>query len=128
MRTNFLLAMVMSLALAGALITGSGFAALVGQGDPTGGISENVNKTAKNTTLDDGKLSGENAPSDDDSIISLIIDGGKEIGDIVGMVTLLPLTLMNMGFPAWFAIPVGAPVTIIASIGVIQFVTGRVLR
>jgi uncharacterized protein (DUF983 family) len=44
------------------------------------------------------------------------------------MVVLLPMTLVDLGFPVWFAVPVGAPATIVASIGVIQFVTGRVLR
>jgi hypothetical protein len=128
MRSNILIGVVMSLALAGALMTGSGFAGLVGKGDPTGDINEKVNKKAENSTLKDGDLSGEDAPSDDDSIISLVIDGAQEIANIIGMVTLLPLTLINMGFPSWFAIPVGAPITIIASIGLVQFVTGRVLR
>jgi hypothetical protein len=118
----------LSIGVAGALISGSGFSALVGQGNPVGDATSAVDKQAGQSNLENGSISGEKAPGDDASIISLVISGGKRVAEVVGMVALLPMTLIDLGFPAWFAIPVGAPATIIASIGVIQFVTGRVLR
>jgi hypothetical protein len=128
MRTNVIFAMLLSFGVAGALITGSGFAALIGQGDPVGTVDDRVSEQANESTLENGSVSGEKAPGDDASIISLVISGGQRIAEVIGMVVLLPMTLINLGFPPWFAVPVGAPATIIASIGVVQFVTGRVLR
>jgi hypothetical protein len=42
----------------------------------------------------------------------------------VAAVGLLPVTLLRLGFPAYFAIPVGGVAQVIAFIGLIQFVRG----
>lgn len=128
MRSNVIFGILLSLGVAGAMIAGSGFGGIMGTGNPVSDATDEVESQASNSTLDNGSISGEKAPGDDASIISLVITGGQRIAEVIGMVVLLPMTLVDLGFPVWFAVPVGAPATIVASIGVIQFVTGRVLR
>jgi hypothetical protein len=43
-------------------------------------------------------------------------------------VLILPNLFVNLGFPAWFANPVGWILQIAASVAVLQFAIGRTLR
>ena len=43
-------------------------------------------------------------------------------------VALLPVTLMRLGFPSYFAVPVGGVAQILAFIGLVQFIrTGELI-
>lgn len=128
MRGNVILGVMFSLAIAGSLIIGSGFAALYGLGDPVGPVDDRVEEQSEQSSLKNGSIAGENAPSQDSSIVSAIVDGAKRIMDIVSLALVLPYGLMQLGFPAWFALPVGTIAFIIGGIQVTQFITGRVLR
>jgi len=127
MRTTFPIMVVLALGIAIALFTGSGFNALI-QGDTPAAqqISERVNSTANDTSAGRGELAGSRSGADDSSIVGLAISGGRNIAKITGMVALLPVTLHNLGFPQWFASPIGWSLTILISIGVMQFITGRI--
>ena len=61
------------------------------------------------------------------TIVGVAISGGKLVATIVGAVALLPLTVVRLGVPNSFAVPVGAFAGGIATIGLFQFVTGREL-
>lgn len=61
-------------------------------------------------------------------IVGLVISGAQDIGGIGGLVMLLPDELMALGFPSWFAVPIGLLAEFIATIGLVQFVTNRVWR
>jgi len=130
MRTNVVIAALISFAIAGLLITGSGAGQHTGITDPVGGLDDEVQSQAEESAVGDNGsgVSGTRGGGEDSSIISLVINGAKQIASIVGMVALLPLTLEQIGFPTWFAVPIGTAATLIVSVGLIQFITGRVLR
>lgn len=77
----------------------------------------------------EAEINGSANSNDGESdIVGLILAGGAGIGNFINMVLLLPLELQRLGFPNWFAYPIGLTVQVIASIGLIQFVTNRVVR
>lgn len=118
-----------AIGLAGAFFAGSGFNGLV-QGDGgTQQVSDVVNNSADGSVVGDSEsLTGSRETTGDGSIVGLVIGGGRVIGSVIGKIVLLPFTLMQLGFPAWFALPVGAFSELVVSVGLIQFITGRVLR
>jgi hypothetical protein len=126
-RTTFPLAAILCIALAAAFFAGSGFNAIVDGEANVEQVSDEVNDTANDSVGGPGELSGSRSGGDD-SIVGLAIAGARNVGTFMALILLLPLTLQELGFPAWFALPVGGVLEIIVSIGVIQFVVGRVLR
>lgn len=129
MRTTYPLMVLFAIGLAGAFFAGSGFNGLV-QGDGgTQQVSDVVNNSADGSVVGDSEsLTGSRETTGDGSIVGLVIGGGRVIGSVIGKIVLLPFTLMQLGFPAWFALPVGAFSELVVSVGLIQFITGRVLR
>jgi len=127
MRTKYPLMALFAIGLAGAFFTGSGFSSVVQGEAGTQKVSDVVNNSADGSVVDDDKpLSGSRETTGDGSIVGLVIGGGRIIGSIIGKIVLLPFTLMNLEFPVWFAVPVGAFSELIVSVGLIQFVTGRI--
>lgn len=59
------------------------------------------------------------------TMIGVIINAALTLRKVVGSVAVLPVTLMRLGFPPFFALPVGAVGQFIAGIGVLQFLSGR---
>lgn len=77
----------------------------------------------------EAEINGSANSNDGESdIVGLILAGGAGIGNFVNMALLLPLELQRLGFPYWFAYPIGLCAQIIALVGLIQFVTNRVVR
>jgi len=129
MRTTYPLAIVLALGLMAAFFAGSGFNAIVTGEHKTEQVSDAVNDSANSSVIgDDNNLTGSRSSSGEGSIVGLVIGASGTVIDIVSMVLLLPLTLRNLGFPVWFAVPVGGFAELLLSIGFIQFVTGRQLR
>ena len=71
-----------------------------------------------------GGLSADVAGDNEPTLVGVAISGGQFAASLVGAVALLPVTLMRLGFPSYFAVPVGGVAQIIAFIGLIQFVRG----
>lgn len=131
MRTNFIIMSVMALAIAGLFMSASGFNAVAGVGqNPTGGIGDEFSDKAGESDAigENESFSGTRAGGESSSIVGLVLGGARKIATMLSMVVLLPRTLANIGFPAWFAGPVGTIGSLLASVGLIQFVTGRDLR
>lgn len=128
MRTTFPLVAVLSLFVAMAFFSGSGFNAIVDGDRNTKSLESEVNETANESVGGFDQLSGSRSGEDEGSIVGIVVAGARNIGKLIGMFALLPVTMTNLGFPVWFAAPVGIVLELIASIGIIQFVTGRVLR
>jgi len=126
MRTKFAFAIALSLGLMLAMFAGSGFNALV-QGDQADAdqLSDKVNASANESSAGQGEFSGDRSGNDDSSIIGLVVSGARSLGQIVGIVAFLPKTLVALGFPRWFTVPIGWGLTLLLAIGVIQFATGR---
>jgi hypothetical protein len=125
MQTKGVLGLVLAFGLAFALLSGSGIGAAVfgespGDAETTRTIEEVSNQSSVDEEDEAGlgaDVTGDNEPT----LVGLAISGGKFLVGLVGAVALLPLTLMNLGFPAYFALPVGGIAQIIAFVGLVQF-------
>lgn len=129
MRTLYFTVAILCIGLGGALMAGSGFNALIGaDGSQAGQIQDEVNSVANNSSVGDERLEGSTQGTDDSSIVGIVLSSAGEVARFLALTVGAPITLSNLNFPMWFAIPVGSIISIITSIGLIQFVTGRILR
>lgn len=123
-------AMAVAIAIAGAamMFSLSGYGAIY-PNDPTDGLGpmeSGLNKTADNESVQggiDGQITGQ-----DPSLVSVIVNGASSVANIIAFILLLPISLQNLGFPFWFAVPVGLIAQLGGFIAMAQFTTGRVLR
>lgn len=127
MRTNYAWFLVLAIGISALMWNLSGVdEALTGPGPAdeleSGGELED---RAPGTPNVNGSASSADGEGD---IVGFIISGGQAIAGFVGVVVLLPLELERLGFPYWFAYPIGIGTQFIASIGLIQFVTNRILK
>jgi len=119
------------------LAFGVAFAFLAGSGIGPGLFGETPGEAGSKTTLEDisgdsevdedkdgGGLSADVAGDNEPTLVGVAISGGQFASTLVGAVSLLPLTLMRLGFPVYFAVPLGGLAQIIAFIGLIQFIRG----
>lgn len=132
MRSKSVIGVVLAIGLASALLGGSGVGAAVFGEQPAGADSartlEDIGEDASVDADDkDSGLVGDVAGDNEPTVIGLAIAAGAFITRLVAAVALVPLALSRLGFPLWFAAPVGSILEIIAFIGLAQFVTGREL-
>jgi len=131
MNTKDVLGVVLAFGVLFSLAAGSGVGATIFGGSPGDAeTTRTLDKIGEEASVDseegggiDADVAGDNEPT----IVGVAISGGEFIATLVGAVALLPLTLTRLGFPYWFATPIGAGAQIIATIGLFQFVTGREL-
>jgi len=129
MRSKSILGVVLAFGLAFSLIAGSGIGAAVFGATPgdaeTARTLEDVSGDATvDADSETGGLSADVAGDNEPTLVGVAISGGQFAASLVGAVALLPVTLMRLGFPSYFAVPVGGVAQIIAFIGLIQFVRG----
>jgi hypothetical protein len=143
MRTTPVIALALAFGVAFALMSGSGIGQAV--------FGENPGEAESTSTLEDigddadvgcegsrdssgqcenekSGVSADVAGDNEPTLVGFAISGGEFIVQTVGAVALLPFTLMRLGFPNYFAVPVGALAQIIGTIGLFQFVrTGELI-
>jgi hypothetical protein len=125
MRTLVPMMIVLALAVAGMMLTGGAFASEWGAQPPsTEQAQAGLNDSAGDVNPQSGPIEGPVAQTDG-SIIGLIGSGLGTITKIGGAVATLPLTLVNLGFPAWFAYPLGLIGQLLVGIGIIEFAINR---
>ena len=125
MRTITPVLLVLAIGTAGMMLGMSGFTAAWGAPAPqTDAAADAVNGSAGSVGPNEGPVSGP-VSTGDSSIVGLIVSGLSSLVDIAGAVVLLPLTLMNLGFPAWFSVPLGLLAQAIVGIGLVEFATNR---
>lgn len=129
MRSKTVLGVVLAFGVAFALLSGSGIgAAIFGEGPGDAETSRTLDEIGDDAGVDgDGEgsgLSADVAGDNEPTLVGVAISGGQFAAQLVGAVALMPVTLMRLGFPAYFAIPIGGVAQIIAFIGLIQFVRG----
>ena len=132
MRTKSVLGVVLAFGVAFSLLAGSGIGAAIFGENPEGAeTAETLADISGDAEVDSdsesGGLSADVAGDNEPTLVGVAISGGQFAATLVGSVALLPVTLMRLGFPNYFAVPVGGVAQIIAFIGLIQFVTGRQL-
>lgn len=125
MKAKFPLIFIICLSVAGMMWGLSGVGDVF-VSDPSEDLNspDEFNDTVENSSLEDG-MEGSSAGSGDGDIIGLILNGGQSIIGILRLVLLLPLELQNMGFPRWFAWPIGLMAELITIIGLFQLMMGR---
>lgn len=124
-RTTIPVLVVLALGTAAVMLGMSGFADVWGSPTPqVERAGDHVNESAASVSPQNGSVQGP-VSSGDSSIVGLIADGLGSLTDIAGGVVLLPLTLIKLGFPRWFAIPIGSLAELIVGIGLFEFATNR---
>jgi hypothetical protein len=121
-------ALVLSIGVAALMFSASGYADVTGS-DPTAGlgpVGENVETQANESAVNSG-VEGA-ASGSDEPLINFILSGGGALLTTAKLVVSLPQALQGLGFPVWFARPVGFFVTIGTGIGIIQFISGRIYQ
>lgn len=127
MRSKSIVGVVLAFGVAFALLSGSGigadiFGASPGEAETTRTIEEAAEDANVDEDADSDGLSAEVAGDSEPTLVGVAISGGQFGAQLVGAVALLPVTLMRLGFPSYFAVPVGAVAQVIAFVGFIQFV------
>lgn len=131
MRTLYPALVVLALGAATVMWGLGGFGALYGADDPAEGLDSGgeLEKQANDSAADDDNSFGGSASnSGDGDIVGLIISGLGYVADFFGMVVLLPWELAELGFPWWFAAPVGSISQLLVGLGIVQWATGRPIR
>ena len=130
MRSKSVLGVVLAFGVAFALLSGSGIGSAVFGEDPGGAettraLDEIADEAAVDGDEDEpGGLTADVGGDSEPTLVGVAISGGQFAAQLVGAVALLPVTLMRLGFPTYFAIPVGGVAQVIALIGLVQFVRG----
>jgi hypothetical protein len=132
MRSKSVLGVVLAFGVAFALLAGSGIGAAVFGASPgdadTARTLEDISEDASVDAEDpDGGFAADVTGDNEPTVVGVAISGGQFVAQLVGAVALLPVTLMRLGFPRYFAVPIGGVAQVIAFIGLAQFVAGREL-
>jgi hypothetical protein len=126
MRTTFPLAVVLCLGVALLLFSGSGFNALVSGSQSPGPLGDALGQQGEQSPVQDGNISVSRSASDEGSVAGLILGGSQSAFQALNLLAFFPQTLQRLGFPTWFALPVGSLVYVVVGIGIAQFVSGRI--
>lgn len=127
MRTNFVWFLVIALGISALMWNLAGVDSALSGPSATDDLKsgDELESQAPGEAEVNGSADSNSGESD---IVGLVLAGGAGIANFVNMALLLPLELQRLGFPQWFAYPIGLAVQVIALVGLIQFVTNRVLR
>lgn len=135
MNTKSVFGVVLAFGVAFALLAGSGVgAAVFGENPGDAESSKTLEEVkgeaeiAEDAKDSDGGLSANIGTDNEPTLVGVAIAGGQFLTSLVGAVALLPVTLMRLGFPSYFAVPVGGVAQILAFIGLVQFIrTGELI-
>lgn len=130
MQSKSVLGVVLCFGIAFAVLSGSGIGATIfGENpgdDPTVDTLGDIGDEADVDEEGDGAgLSADVAGDDEPTLVGVALSAGQFGVQMVAAVALLPLTLVRLGFPSYFAVPIGGVAQIIAFLGLAQFVSGR---
>lgn len=124
METKSVLGVVIAFAIAFTLMSGSGVGATIfGVEDQNPKALDELDKaTNEQETQTTGILDGL---TDSVPLLGAIIDFADTIKTFSAIIAFLPVFLTRLGFPTWFAFPIGVVVQGISAIGFFQVLTGR---
>jgi len=131
-RTTWGVAFALSIAVAVLIFQGSGWIAVVGGDDPTQGLGpmgEDVEQKGNSSAIEQesGGISGA-ATGGDQPLIAFIFQGLSAVFTTAKIIVGLPGALVSLGMPGWLVYPLGSLLSLLTSIGVFQFVSGRVWK
>lgn len=121
--TTYPVMIVMALGVAGMMWGMSGFGAMYDSGADDLESADALNQSAEDSSVTG--FGADAGPNQGGNIIGLIFAGLDRLVDIAGLVLLLPMELHNIGFPLWFAVPIGVLCQTIVGIGIFEFASQR---
>ena len=131
MRTKSVVGVVLCFGLAFAMIGGAqGFAGIFGENPDGHQTTDALDEIAEDAGVgepdedESGPLDSDLAGDNEPTLVGVAISGGQFATSLVAAVALLPVTLIQLGLPAYAAIPLGGMAQIVALIGLVQFVRG----
>lgn len=128
MDTKTTISLVLAFGVAFTLLAGAGVGGLYGQSPNDADSSRTIGDVASDADVDpdsEGEGLGADVAGDNEpTLVGLAISGGRFAAQLVASVTIFPYTLIRLGFPRYFAVPIGSVLQIIAFIGLIQFIRG----
>lgn len=128
MRTLAAVVFVLALGVSFSVVGSGAGVAIFGQDANSNGGLGPMDQLNESGTEENADVSGDVAGDDEANIVGFIIDGtGFVLGTAVSVV-IVPTTLIALGVPPYIAWPIGSLLMFLASVGVIQFATGRVWR
>lgn len=127
MNTNYAWVLILSIGVAALMWNLAGVDTVLDGPSPAGDLQSG--SELEDEAPDQPRLNGSaDSSAGEGDIVGLVISGAKAVSDFIGMVVLLPIELQRIGFPQWFAYPIGLAAQIFAAIGLVQFATNRELR
>jgi len=125
MKGTAFVVLVLAIGTAAAIVTASGFASVWGADPPqVQGASDRVEGSAGELGPNDQPISGPVSAAESD-VVGLITSGLGSITELAGAVVLFPVTLMELGMPAWAALPLGSVAEIFVGVSIIEFAANR---
>lgn len=130
MRTTYPVLVVLAIGIASIMFGLSGVGAMFDGADAgADGVGGQVEDRANDSEIQDAQGDGVDTDLDSSSdLVGIIIDSATSVLDLVVLVATLPVALRDVGFPTFMAYPLGICAQIIASVGFIQFLSGRTLK
>ena len=129
MQSKSVIGVVLAFGVAFTMLAGSGVGAMFGESPGDEPTVETLDDIGDESNVDeDGEgtgLSADVAGDDEPTLVGVALSAGQFGVQLVAAVALLPLTLVRLGFPSYFAVPVGGVAQVIAFLGLAQFVSGR---
>lgn len=129
MRTTAPVVFVLALGVAFAIVGATGIAGIWGVQDAPGGdrVEGNLKDNAGDSPAgNDDTFDGQVGRSGGETnLIGLVISGLGILASAAAAIVLLPLTLTDLGFPAYAAFPIGLFLQVIVGIGIVEFASGR---
>ncbi|MDB2293685.1 hypothetical protein PM085_15620 [Halorubrum ezzemoulense] len=131
MNTKDVLGVVLAFGVFFSLAAGSGVGATIFGASPgdaeTSRTLEDISDEASVDPDEGGGIDADVAGDNEPTTVGVALSGGAFLANLVGAVALLPVTLGRIGFPYWFAVPIGGAAQVIATVGIYQFISGREL-
>lgn len=127
MRTTFVMVVVIIMGITSLMFAGSGFNSAVGM-DRAGSVGDEVSGTAQSEGIFGAGGQFDTGEAGDDGMFGLVVGGASIVLEFFSLGGVFDDTLKALGFPDWFADPIGVVAQILLTIGFIQWVTGRYLR
>jgi hypothetical protein len=132
MRTLYPILVVAALGTATLIWGISGIGTLYTNNDPVSGESQSADRLQEqansSAAAEDGSFEASARGGGSDNIVGLVIAGVQSIVSFATMVALLPFELQRLGFPRYFAYPIGVLAQSLVGIGIVQFASGRFYR
>lgn len=126
MDTKYPVLVAIAFALTGMMFTMSGASAAFGGQGGAPALEEDVNDSAEESSANESDFESDTRSAG--SIVGFVISAASQVANFAGLVIGLPVALQQLGFPRFFAYPIGLATQLLVSVGFVQFVSGRVFR